>query len=183
MHHGLEKITILNYPSGGLIAIDRCKISPRCRKGIETAKSVKSSYWIDIRHANISLYTCSSTGNSTHSTLIFQLACDRHSNDTTSHQPFDHSFLFFFYFFFFFLPFASLFSPLFVRLSMARARNEKQFDRRSKHPVKLYFGNLQAKEVCYDQQLQFQTRKNVMIITQFLLHSYDKYLVISRKLH
>lgn len=101
MHHGLEKITILNYPSGGLIAIDRCKISPRCRKGIETAKSVKSSYWIDIRHANISLYTCSSTGNSTHSTLIFQLACDRHSNDTTSHQPFDHSFLFFFYFFFF----------------------------------------------------------------------------------
>lgn len=87
---------ILNYQSRGLIAIDRCKISPRCRRGIGAARSVKSSYWIDIRHANVSLYTCSSTGNSSHSTLIRRLACDRHSNDTTSHQPFDHFSSFFF---------------------------------------------------------------------------------------
>lgn len=136
MHHGLEKITILNYPSGGLIAIDRCKISPRCRKGIETAKSVKSSYWIDIRHANISLYTCSTIGNSTHSTLIFQLACDRHSNDTTSHQPFDHSFLLFLSFLFFpyFFPPPFLLPHFSVHLSCLDFRwrvheTKKQFDR------------------------------------------------------
>lgn len=95
MHRGLEQIMILNYRSWGLIAIDRCKISPRCRRSIGTAKPVKSSYWIDIRHANVSLYTCS-TSNYSHSTLILWLACDRHSNDTTLHQPFDHFFFSFF---------------------------------------------------------------------------------------
>lgn len=47
---------------------------------------MKSSYRIDIRHANASgSYTCSPAGNSSHSTVILRLACDRHSNDTTSH--------------------------------------------------------------------------------------------------
>lgn len=100
---------------------------------------MKSSYRIDIRHANVSLYTCSSTCNSSHSTLILWLACDRHSNDTTSHQPFDH---------FFSTPFASLFSSPLVLLSVARARNDtaKETVRCAyKHPIKLRFGNLQAR--------------------------------------
>lgn len=69
-----------------IIAIDRCKISPGCRSGIGIASWVKSSYRIGIRHANTSgLYTCPA-GNSSHSTVILRLACDRHSNDTTSHR-------------------------------------------------------------------------------------------------
>lgn len=41
------------------------------------------------RHSScerIRRYTCSPTGNSSHSTVILWLACDRHSNDTTSHR-------------------------------------------------------------------------------------------------
>lgn len=34
----------------------------------------------------VRLYTCSPAGNSSHSTVILWLACDRHSNDTTSHR-------------------------------------------------------------------------------------------------
>lgn len=160
MHRGLEQIMILNYRSWGLIAIDRCKISPRCRRSIGTAKPVKSSYWIDIRHANVSLYTCS-TSNYSHSTLILWLACDRHSNDTTLHQPFDH------FFFFFLLPHFS------VRLSCSvRGRvheTTKETVRcASKHPVKLCFGNLQARVTTRI----VSSRESVTIISKFLFYSY-----------
>ena len=156
---------ILNYQSRGLIAIDRCKISPRCRRGIGAARSVKSSYWIDIRHANVSLYTCSSTGNSSHSTLIRRLACDRHSNDTTSHQPFDYFSFFFFFFFSFLLPHFSVRLTCDVRWRVHETRlPKKQFDVHLSTPwnytLKIYQSRVTSRIVsndgkCDDNQGKF----------------------------
>jgi len=80
-----------------IIAIDRCKISPGVsgrHRNCELGEIELSN-----RHPScepVGPYrTRSPDGNSSHSTVILRLACDRHSNDTTSQGASRHFFPFF----------------------------------------------------------------------------------------